>query len=566
MTSVSLRKLVALPMVVLKRQVYRRFMARLAAPDVAQREKLTELLKQLRGSAFAKDYDLARVRTPEDLRKALPVASYERMAPYIERVKAGETTALFAPGTRVRMFATTSGTTAAVKYIPVTSMTLAEYLQSWTVWGYGVARDYPEVPYGGIINMASNWRSSQTPSGVPIGSVTGLLFEIMHRFLRVTNAVPPIVAQVSDVDLRYYLTLRLGLARQDTMMFNVANPATLLNFAERLGEWHEDLIRDLRDGTLHNSALYPKAVINALRSNLSRSHKATASRLEQVVMQTNTLQPKHAWPALAVIGVWTGGTLGAYLPRLVEPYGDLPLRDHGLSASEGRVTIPLESHVPYGALNLGGGYFEFIPEEEYGKVDPMTLGAHQLDSHQRYYVVMTTSGGLVRYDLSDVVECVGHEGRTPLLKFLNKGRHISSLTGEKLSAFQVTSATTIAFARLMMPFKEYILAPEMAYVPGYHLLIEARDLPSADVRNVLAKILDEELGRQNFEYAERRQSRRLQAVVVTGVPNGTFARIRDAKVHEAGTPVEHYKHPFLVTDPEFIRRFGATLEVLSGSA
>lgn len=566
MSRTLVRKLLAYPTYVVKRRVYQRFLERLGGVEQAQEAKLQALLDQMAGSAFARDHGLSGVKTPKDLRQALPIAGYDRVEPYIERVKAGETTALFRPGTRIRMFATTSGTTGSSKFIPITNLSVMEYLQSWTVWGFGIALAYPQVTYGGVINMASNWRAGVTASGVPHGSVTGLLFETMHRFLKTMHAVPPQVAQITDVDLRYYLTLRLGIARQDTAMFTVANPGTLVNLAHRMREWSPDLIRDLHDGTLRNDAAYPSSVLSCIRTILKARHVDLARRLERAAELTQGLTPKDAWPNLAVIGVWTGGTLAAYLPRVLELYGSVGLRDHGLSASEGRMTIPLENFVSHGLVNVDGGYYEFVPEEEYESTNRRAFGAHELDKGQRYVLALTTSGGLVRYDLGDVVECTGHQFGAPLLRFLNKGKHIANLTGEKLSAFQATSAATAALSAHGVSLREYVVAPVMGEPPGYHLLVEEHAMPEASICDALAADLDRRLQVGNIEYAERRQSRRLAPLTVSPVPTGTFAAMRDAKVREAKTPIEHYKHPFLVTDPAFATSFAGVRAKLKGSA
>ena len=58
--------------------------------------------------------------------------------------------------------------------------------------------------------------------------------------------------------------------------------------------------------------------------------------------------------------------------------------------------------------------------------------------------MLTTAGGLYRYNISDLVRCVGYHGRAPLIEFLNKGAHYSSLTGEKLSEHQVIAAVEAA--------------------------------------------------------------------------------------------------------------------------
>ena len=52
-----------------------------------------------------------RCDSAADFRRRQPIAIYEEHHPYIERVLHGDVNALFAPGTRVLMFAMTSGTT-----------------------------------------------------------------------------------------------------------------------------------------------------------------------------------------------------------------------------------------------------------------------------------------------------------------------------------------------------------------------------------------------------------------------------------------------------------------------
>ena len=56
--------------------------------------------------------------------------------------------------------------------------------------------------------------------------------------------------------------------------------------------------------------------------------------------------------------------MGAYLRQYPRYFGDLPVRDVGLIASEGRMTIPLADGTPAGVLDVTSHYFEFIPEEE----------------------------------------------------------------------------------------------------------------------------------------------------------------------------------------------------------
>ena len=139
--------------------------------------------------------------------------------------------------------------------------------------------------------------------------------------------------------------------------------------------------------------------------------------------------------------------MGAYLRGYPEVFGDRPVRDVGLIASEGRMTIPIEDGTPAGVLDIRHHYFEFIPEDQADRDEPETVEATDLIEGRNYFILLTTAGGLYRYQIHDLVRCVGFHGQAPLIEFLNKGAHFSSLTGEKLSEFQVVAAVDEAPAR-----------------------------------------------------------------------------------------------------------------------
>lgn len=549
-----LRRTIGLPVLHYKRRDLRQFRQQLSHTKDVQEKRLECILSMVRGSAFAKDHGLDRVHTVRDLKQALPVAPYERMAPYIERLKIGEKTALFTRDTPLIMFAMTSGTTRSPKYIPVTAASLAEYRRTWAIWGCALADQHPLVPFGGVINLASGFRSSITAGGIPCGSISGLIVSVMHGSLRLTNCLPPCVNDVPDSRLRQYLALRLSLPRRDTMMVTTANPSTLISFAHRLDQEKEHLIRDIRDGTLHKQSLYPARVWEKIERRIHVKLPNLARELEQIVKR-GPLYPQAAWPMLSVAGVWTGGTLRPYLADLPRYYGNVAFRDHGLSASEGRMTIPLDGGEAPGVLCVDGPFFEFVPESEIGKECPDTLLAHELEVGTKYNLVVTTSGGLIRYDMQDIVECQGFIGSAPLLAFLHKGLQIANITGEKITGWQVTEAVSVASQALGARISEYTLAPVYGDPSFYALLVEESPANTAIKSSRFSQRVDEALQEFNVEYRDKRSSGRLDPIRLVFIPQGAFAEWMSSKNRDHGTPPEQYKHPFLVTDFELAPRY-----------
>jgi hypothetical protein len=273
-----------------------------------------------------------------------------------------------------------------------------------------------------------------------------------------------------------------------------------------------------------------------------------------MVARTGTLFPRDFWPQPSLLAVWTGGSVSVYLPQLTQFYGNPSIRDHGLSASEARMTLPLKDGTSAGIIEFMHHFFEFIPVSEHDSSQPIVLESHELEVGQDYYVLLTTSSGLYRYDIHDVVRCAGFEGQTPLLTFLNKGAHFSSITGEKLSEFQVVSAVRQGFADLRIASGEFTLAPVMRERPGYVLLVEqVLDEPH---EKQLVAIVDEQLQQLNIEYAEKRRTGRLDLLSIHRVPPGTWRTLRDERTAARGN-FEEYKHSYLVGDLSFIERLSS---------
>jgi hypothetical protein len=227
----------------------------------------------------------------------------------------------------------------------------------------------------------------------------------------------------------------------------------------------------------------------------------------------------------------------------------------GLIASEGRMTIPVEDGTPAGILDVRHHYFEFIPEDQAEKENHDTVGACDLLEGQNYFIVLTTAGGLYRYNIHDLVRCVGFQGEAPVLEFLNKGAHFSSLTGEKLSEHQVIAAVQAAQLETDLRLKSYLLLPAWGEPPYYSLLVESSDLPTAPAASQLAQAVEDQLRRHNLEYANRRDTLRLGPVRTIALPDGSWAEFQKQRLARSGGTVEQYKQPHLIPDPGAIDTF-----------
>ena len=534
----------------LVRRQLRHFEAATQSPRQSQELLLQRILLSQAQTGFGREHHFAAIRTPGDFRHNVPVAGYEYVEPYINRVRQGDYGALLSEPT-VFMFALTSGTTATRKFIPVTQQYLVDYKRGWNLWGMKAYIDHPGTSMRAILQVSSDWQEFRTEAGIPCGSVSGLTAAMQKRIIRWLYCVPGCVGNIKDPVAKYYLAMRLSLPR-DVGMIVAANPSTLIGLARAGDSAKEHLIRDLNDGKLSNHVDVPADIRAALASKLQKRHPQRAAELERIVARTGNLYPRDYWPNECIFGTWTGGSVGLYLQQFSRYFGDASVRDIGLLASEGRMTIPMVDGSPSGVLDISTHYFEFMPESEAGKPQPVTLAAHEVEEGQTYYILPTTSYGLYRYHISDLVRVTGFHNQTPLVEFLSKGTNFANLTGEKLSEHHVTGAIKDAQAKLKLALSAYSVAPCWnEKQPYYGLFVEKGDLPNREQGLRLAATLDALLKEVNIEYASKRDSLRLGPVRIQMLSDGTWQEWDRQRLQRSGGTLEQYKHPCLIGDPKF---------------
>ena len=534
------------------RRVRAEFAALADRPREAQHARLFAQLQREKDTAFGRDHGFRDLKTLEDFRRRMPIARYEYYTPYVRRVMAGETEAMF-HRQRIRMFAMTSGTTDSRKYVPVTDRFLADYRRGWLIWGVHMYEEHPELWFKPMLQLVSDWQEEFTKAGIPCGSISGLTTQMQMRVVRKTYVLPPESGRIKDVRAKYYLAWRLGLVRDLGVMLS-ANPSTFVSLAKFGGDRAADLVRDIRDGTIHPDFSVPDAVRAAERHRLLPNPER-AKELDAILSRTGTLRPMDVWPNLGLIGNWTGGSVGGYLRHYPDYYGDKPkIRDLGLVASEGRMTIPIASGTPGGILDIGSAFFEFVPVAEIDSPHPVALESHELEVGKDYYILLTTSSGFYRYNIFDVVRVLGWHSNTPILAFLNKGSYISNLTGEKLSEFQAVQAVEAACTATGRRLTSFSMAPVWdEEVPYYGLFVESGDFPDENARREFIALVERKLQEGNDEYDTKRSSHRLQPARLMTLASGFWQQWDRARLVKAGGTAEQYKHPCLIPDLEFAK-------------
>ncbi len=508
-----------------------------ASPREAQLRKMNQILTANAGSKFGREHGFATIKTWKDFDAALRIRDYEAFRPYIDELTAGATNVLTAEAPV--MFATTSGTTDKPKFIPITPSYIKEFRHASVVSGYYLLKTFPGMASGTALAMTSPAEEGKTPCGIPYGSMSGSLFKnepyLIKKFI---SPIPYEVYLIKDYESKYYTVLRAALSLP-VAFFYTLNPSTIQLLCRKLGVFAEQLIKDVRDGTTTPPSGLDQATLRALKP-ITRPDPERAKMLARLLEQ-GKFTPEHVFPSLQVVSCWTKAAAAFYLADFPHYFGNTPVVDITYGASEGRGTVFISPEKQM--LAIGSHFFEFVPEDEIDSERPTILLADELEVGKNYFILFTTSAGLYRYNINDVVKVTGFHNRTPLLDFQYKGGNICSFTGEKITELQVTQAMRKTLDDIGTNLRFFTLIPQFRPEPHYEIWYEI-DANLAD-RGVdherkgfaedLAQRFDRRLQEENIEYETKRASARLSPVTFKLIKSGTYEAFRK-HLTAKGTP------------------------------
>ena len=380
-----------------------------------QAELLGQMLHENRDTWFGRRHGFAKIVDVSAFRDRVPPTTYDDYAPLVARIAAGEAGVLTRDS--VLLFEPTSGTIGGEKLIPYTAGLRRQFQRGIAVWIADLFYHRPAVRAG-----RAYWSISpalgpprRASGGLPIGfdedtAYLGRLEQLALRKLLVT----PDKHTQSDMTAFREATVRSLMAAKDLTLISVWSPTFL----------------------------------TVLLSQPSLAHASGS----------------EVWPNLALISCWTDAAAGQFVPELRRLFPGVEIQPKGLLATEGFVSIPLVDK-PGAALAVRSHFFEF--EEETGRIRL----AHELEQGGRYRVLITTAGGLYRYQLRDEIGIVGFHQQCPLLRFLGKSDLISDLVGEKLAETHVRMVLD-GMASLPPGFR--LLVPVLGRPPRYRLYIQAK--------------------------------------------------------------------------------------------
>ena len=479
-------------------------------PKKAQEKVFSALMKQGRKTAFGDDLGFSKIRSLEEYREKVSIHNYVDFQPFVERILNGEKNILFSEP--VIGFVETSGTSAKAKLIPVTKSWSEHVETAQILWIISLLRDRAGIEKGSTLRLLSSATERQTSLGQPIGANTGRMQDALPKWLQGESIFPAELSEIKEQELKVYLQLRFALQVPITS-WTTANPSTILLYCRKLKEHQDSLAQDLAQGT----AKYGPA------SSLSSEFRTKIAPYLQKCSVPIDWRPASIWP-LKAINCWKGGPAQYFVDQLPKALGaDIPIRDVGITASEGYFALPLSDDWDGGVLWTQGELLEF--RDAQGEMH----WAWELELGQQYELVISTMMGLYRYDLKDIVEVTGFYYQTPIIRFVGKAGRFLNATGEKISEEQLLKAVQAT----NIPVEGVTARTIWQEIPYIEVGIEAEEIPED-----FAERLERTLQEANIEYAQKRTTGRLNPLQITILGSGTYQRYRTFRIDQGASSAQ----------------------------
>ncbi|MDR3174467.1 MAG: GH3 auxin-responsive promoter family protein [Treponema sp.] len=517
----------------------------------SQEKALRSFLENSKDTVYGKEHNFSNILEAqgqdifEAFRKNVPVNDYENLRPYVERHKNGEADVLF-PG-KPKMYGTTSGTTREPKWIPITERYYQEvYKKSNQTWFYTLIQNKPKVFYGKTLSIVGKAIEGAAPDGTVYGSISGISQRDIPHFMEVVHTAPADVFHTTDYKARYYAIMRMAI-EQDVTLIITANPSTLVEMQTNANEFFDEYVQDIEAGTLSRRFPIPDEVRTALEARI-KPNPERAEELRQMKVRHGTVLPKHYWPRMQIVNVWMCGNTTVYLEKIRNSYPEHTVfHEFGYFSTECKAGLVLKSNtldtVPSGHMI----YFEFIHESETEQRNPKIYQLWELRKGELYCPVVTTSAGLYRYNMTDLVEVTGFFNQYPLIKFVQKANGTISLTGEKLHERQFIEAVRTCGQEMGLPisfFVGFASQEKSNYQFYYEFTDQAISMQRAEE---FTEAVDARLGEFNIEYESKRNSNRVKAPDTFRLVKDSFEQFKAACI-EKGYRDGQFKLNLLMLD------------------
>lgn len=441
-----------------------------------QDELLLSLVDTAKKTLFGRTYDFENIQSVRDFQEKVPVADYEDLKPYIEKVKRGQRDILWVE--TPEYFAKTSGTTSGSKYIPISKEGMPFQVKgAQSALFHYIAKKNNADFVGGKMIFLQGSPELEEVFGVKTGRLSGIVAHHIPNYLQ----------------------------------------------KNRLPSWETNMIEDWETKV-------DKIVEETERENMTLISGIPPWLIMyfEKLIDKNGKKIKQIFPNLQLI-VTGGVNYEPYRDKMEELLGGKVDIVQIFPASEGFFAFQ-DDNTKEGLLLLTnhGIFYEFIPLEQYGKPNAQRLTLKDVELNKDYALILTTNSGLWAYSIGDVVRFIDKKPHRILVS--GRTKHFTSAFGEHVIAFEVEEAIKSTVEKFPAQITEFHLAPEVnpeEGLPYHEWFIEFEKEP--ENLDLFKNELDDQLRKRNTYYDDLISGNILQKLHITRLQKNAFQEYAKAE-------------------------------------
>jgi hypothetical protein len=168
-----------------------------------------------------------------------------------------------------------------------------------------------------------------------------------------------------------------------------------------------------------------------------------------------------------------------------------------------------------------GIYYEFIPMDEWNSPEPSTISLKEVELNQPYALVISTNGGLWRYQIGDTIRFTSlHPYR---IKITGRTKQFINIAGEELMVENAETALLHTCQDHQVTIQDFTVCPLPFPTGGFYHQWAIEFIREPDDARAFAKQLDLHIRMLNSDYdAKRVGDLNLHALQIQHLPHGTF--------------------------------------------
>ena len=477
-------------------------------PLQAQTRILKKIIKKNKKTEYGFKYNFSKIKTINDFQKNVPLITFKDIEQDIERLKKGEQNILTKD--KVVYFASTSGTTSKIKLVPVTKDRVKNFKREFSLWALDLVKKSANVFGGKTLYFAGPYFEGETEGKTKYGSISGYLIYKAPWFIKskITNKVR--VYNEMNFNKKIKKMAISALKTKNITQIGFTTPIEAILFFDYIKKNKTKLIKEIE------------------KTNLER-----ANYLKSI----EDFKPINIWKHLSLINCFKSETNMMYIQTLLEKLGkEIEVRDPGINASEGRLSIGIGKDGVSGIPPLNESFFEFIDIDK-KNVKPITIDKLKLNG--KYKVIITTSEGLYRYDMGDVITVTGFKKKIPYIRFYNRENFLN-IAGELAYEDEIVKAMVKTIKDLKTNVKHYTFLPylkNLSKKPRYEVLVDfEKKLTETKIKEFIKK-LDSNLQEIINDYKQmRNEFGRLDTPVISVLKKGSYDMYDKKRLVASGNP------------------------------